>query len=327
MRTHYEILGLSAAATLDDIRGAYRRLSKENHPDAVDPSQNPEEWRRRNAIAVQLNEAYRVLRSEELRKRYDESLKERFRPRTGRGHSTSEGNDHFGRSGHHRAPRPHAERSPAGTRAPANPAPPPAKRRVFRRKIDSLEPDLRRRMRDLQANAGPGIVVAPLRRSFKRALIPIVLIWIGALVTSTSPKSLPAFKPWFLEYAGLAIVAYGMLGLLRLVSRAVLPPLRPSIVISRTRLILVDHREIIAWPLEELGKGGVRIEFRPGGGPLVAVNACGLTKSCAIRSDDLVERLRVTLQGNRAACERAWHVGIPMSIFEQDEFAGFDHVP
>jgi curved DNA-binding protein len=61
---YYETLGVGRDASADDIRGAYRRLARENHPDV---NKDPDAGRRFSEIA----EAYEVLRDPEKRERYD----------------------------------------------------------------------------------------------------------------------------------------------------------------------------------------------------------------------------------------------------------------
>ena len=64
---YYKVLGITADASTADIRDAYRRLSRQHHPDV---SRDPEAARTFQALA----DAYRALRDEDARKRYDEAL-------------------------------------------------------------------------------------------------------------------------------------------------------------------------------------------------------------------------------------------------------------
>ncbi|MGD1853451.1 MAG: J domain-containing protein [Leptolyngbyaceae cyanobacterium] len=68
-KNHYELLGVKPAASVQDIRRAYRELSKLYHPDTTALS---------SAIATQkfqaLNEAYGVLSNPEQRQIYDQQI-------------------------------------------------------------------------------------------------------------------------------------------------------------------------------------------------------------------------------------------------------------
>ncbi|RYP81756.1 hypothetical protein DL770_005813 [Monosporascus sp. CRB-9-2] len=55
--THYEVLGISPRATAEEIRAAYRRRTREHHPDKV-PADRAEDARRKLFI---IQEAYTVL--------------------------------------------------------------------------------------------------------------------------------------------------------------------------------------------------------------------------------------------------------------------------
>lgn len=68
--THYERLGVTATASADEIRAAYRRRARELHPDArpeADTDVDPE------AMAA-VNEAWRVLSDSGRRLDYDHSI-------------------------------------------------------------------------------------------------------------------------------------------------------------------------------------------------------------------------------------------------------------
>jgi molecular chaperone DnaJ len=62
---YYSVLGVSQDATQKDIKRAFRRLARENHPDANEGDPDAE------ARFKQVNEAYEVLGDEETRKEYD----------------------------------------------------------------------------------------------------------------------------------------------------------------------------------------------------------------------------------------------------------------
>lgn len=63
-RDYYEILGIPKNASKDDIKGAYRKLALQYHPDRNKESEAEEKFK-------QISEAYAVLSDDEKRKRYD----------------------------------------------------------------------------------------------------------------------------------------------------------------------------------------------------------------------------------------------------------------
>ena len=65
-RDYYEVLGVQKGATDAEIKKAYRRLAKENHPD-LHPGDNEAESRFK-----EINEAYEVLSDSDKRSRYDQ---------------------------------------------------------------------------------------------------------------------------------------------------------------------------------------------------------------------------------------------------------------
>ena len=69
---YYDILGIPTNATEEDIKKAYNRIAKENHPDAY-PNATEEEKRNLENKMQQLNEIKTVLLDEEKRKKYDSS--------------------------------------------------------------------------------------------------------------------------------------------------------------------------------------------------------------------------------------------------------------
>src|ERR1700742_681573 len=73
-RDHYQLLGVSAKASDDEIRSAYRKRISVIHPDRFDAQLQPEQWRAANEMLIELNEAYRVLHQPHTRALYDEAF-------------------------------------------------------------------------------------------------------------------------------------------------------------------------------------------------------------------------------------------------------------
>jgi len=69
-RTFYEVLELSENCSGEDIKKAYIKLSKKNHPDTA----NESELKGKHENFVAIGEAYATLSKEESRREYDESI-------------------------------------------------------------------------------------------------------------------------------------------------------------------------------------------------------------------------------------------------------------
>jgi curved DNA-binding protein len=65
-RDYYQTLGVARAATVDEIKKAFRKLAREHHPDVAKDKKAGE------AKFKEINEAYEVLGDPEKRKKYDE---------------------------------------------------------------------------------------------------------------------------------------------------------------------------------------------------------------------------------------------------------------
>lgn len=71
MKNHYETLGVSQNASIDEIKKAYRKLVRKYHPD-INKSKDAEEKTK------ELNIAYEILSDSIKRAKYDEALKSIF---------------------------------------------------------------------------------------------------------------------------------------------------------------------------------------------------------------------------------------------------------
>ena len=78
-RDYYEVLGLQKGATAEDIKKAYRKLAKANHPD-LHPGDKAAEERFK-----EINEAYEVLSDDDKRAKYDQYGHAAFDPNQGFG--------------------------------------------------------------------------------------------------------------------------------------------------------------------------------------------------------------------------------------------------
>ena len=78
-RDYYEVLGLEKGASAEDIKKAYRKLAKANHPD-LHPGDKAAEERFK-----EINEAYEVLSDDDKRAKYDQFGHAAFDPSQGYG--------------------------------------------------------------------------------------------------------------------------------------------------------------------------------------------------------------------------------------------------
>jgi len=100
MKNHYDVLGVTQQATLEEIKSAFRKLSFEHHPDVAKNS----DGEKFKAIA----NAHSILSNPKERLRYDRELSERamWGRHSGGGYHKppGEGGDWYGRDGNLRRP-------------------------------------------------------------------------------------------------------------------------------------------------------------------------------------------------------------------------------
>ena len=89
-RDYYEVLGLQKGASAEEIKKAYRKLAKENHPD-LHPGDKAAEERFK-----EINEAYEILSDDDKRAKYDQYGHAAFDPSAGFGGAGFEGFGDFG---------------------------------------------------------------------------------------------------------------------------------------------------------------------------------------------------------------------------------------
>jgi molecular chaperone DnaJ len=70
---HYKVLGVSPSATPDEIKKAYRKEAKSNHPD-----RNPDNKEKAEQKIKEINAAYECLSDEKKRREYDLTSKTPF---------------------------------------------------------------------------------------------------------------------------------------------------------------------------------------------------------------------------------------------------------
>ncbi len=89
-RDYYEVLGVKKDATAEEIKKAYRKLTKENHPD-LHPGDKACEERFK-----EVNEAYEILSDDDKRRKYDQYGHAAFDPNAGFGGGGFDGFGGFG---------------------------------------------------------------------------------------------------------------------------------------------------------------------------------------------------------------------------------------
>ena len=89
-RDYYEVLGVDKSASAEEIKKAYRKITKANHPD-LHPGDKACEERIKEA-----NEAYEILSDDEKRQKYDQFGHAAFDPSAGYGAGGFEGFGGFG---------------------------------------------------------------------------------------------------------------------------------------------------------------------------------------------------------------------------------------
>jgi hypothetical protein len=75
-KNYFEVLGVGAEASLQDVKRAYVRLAKEYHPDSLGPDTAPLVVKTANQIFDLVTKAYKVLSDEDERKSYTRNLTE-----------------------------------------------------------------------------------------------------------------------------------------------------------------------------------------------------------------------------------------------------------
>lgn len=76
MKDYYAVLGVNRDASQQQIKAAYRSLSKKHHPDLSDGSEKSD------AIFKDVQEAHRVLKDESSRQSYDAKWAQKYHQKT-----------------------------------------------------------------------------------------------------------------------------------------------------------------------------------------------------------------------------------------------------
>ncbi len=317
--THYQILGVKEDATLEEIRAAYRHLSRLNHPDSVDQSTNQAEWQRRNQVAADLNEAHRVLRDEVLRRRYDEALR-RSRPPAAEQPPREPVEPVRASAAREKPPSPSSARpEPRTDRArPGSRGPDVASERTPRRKavsclIRDLDPQRLARVREALGSDGDAWLVLRADRSASILVPRIGSLIVGVLLFGASSGTL--------SLLGLMVALFGLLASLSGLLQLAMPPIRPCIAVTRTRLVVVDLFRIRAWPLEELDAKQVDVSFGIRYPAVVSVDACGLKARCETSDLDGARNLVGTVRERSEGVRMLMRL-YPSKVTRDDEFAG-----
>ena len=120
-RDYYEVLGVSRGASEEEIKKAYRKLAKANHPDLHPGDKDAE------ARFKEINEAYEVLSDADKKARYDQFGHAGVDPNFGAGGGGFDGSFDFGDLGNlrqllrrrlRRRTAHQSQRSPAGREHP-----------------------------------------------------------------------------------------------------------------------------------------------------------------------------------------------------------------
>jgi curved DNA-binding protein CbpA len=77
MEDYYKILSVGKTATADEVKKAYLKLARDNHPDRF---RDPEERALADRQFQLITEAYNQLRDDRLRREYDRTLDRKVRP-------------------------------------------------------------------------------------------------------------------------------------------------------------------------------------------------------------------------------------------------------